>query len=150
MAELPSHYGPYQIINPLGAGGMGQVYRARDTPLQRFVAIKVLHASVAPDPGPPAGVPRGAGAASPPNHPNPLTGYDGGADGEIHYLVSELIEGESLRAEMNRGRVPLKRTIEIAHQVAEGLAAAHAAGIVHRDLKPENVMVSADGHVKIV
>jgi len=129
---------------------MGQVYRARDTRLQRFVAIKVLHESVTPDPDRQRRFAQEAVAASALNHPNILTVYDVGADGEIHYLVSELIEGESLRTEMNRGRVPLKRVIEIAHQVAEGLAAAHAAGIVHRDLKPDNVMVTPDGQVKIV
>ena len=150
MAELPSRYGPYQIVNPLGAGGMGQVYRARDTRLQRFVAIKVLHDSAALDPDRQRRFAQEAVAASALNHPNILTGYDVGADGDVHYLVSELIEGESLRTEMNRGRVPLKRVIEIAHQVSEGLAAAHAAGIVHRDLKPDNVMVTADGQVKIV
>jgi serine/threonine protein kinase len=150
MAELPSRYGPYQIVNPLGAGGMGQVYRARDTRLQRFVAIKVLHDSAALDSDRQRRFAQEAVAASALNHPNILTVYDVGADGDVHYLVSELIEGESLRTEMNRGRVPLKRVIEIAHQVSEGLAAAHAAGIVHRDLKPDNVMVTADGQVKIV
>ena len=97
-----------------------------------------------------AASPEEAVAASALNHPNILTVYDVGADGDTQYLVSELIEGESLRAEMNRGRVPLKRLLEIAHQIAEGLAAAHDAGIVHRDLKPDNVMVTADGRVKIV
>jgi serine/threonine protein kinase len=150
MAESPTRYGPYQIIRPLGAGGMGQVYRARDTRLQRFVAIKVLHDRVALDPDRQRRFAQEAVAASALNHPNILTVYDVGADGEIHYLVSELIEGDSLRAEMNRGRVPLKRVVEIAHEIAEGLAAAHAAGIVHRDLKPDNVMVTADGHIKIV
>src|SRR5215213_10212582 len=150
MAELPSRYGPYQIVNPLGAGGMGQVYRARDTRLQRFVAIKVLHESVTPDPDRQRRFAQEAVAASALNHPNILTVYDVGADGEVQYLVSELIEGESLRMEMTRGRIPLKRAVEIAHEVAEGLAAAHAGGIVHRDLKPDNVMITSDGHVKIV
>src|SRR6188474_2340533 len=128
MAEPPVRFGPYQIVSPLGAGGMGQVYRARDTRLQRFVAIKVLHDGAALDPDRRRRFAQEAVAASALNHPNILTVYDIGADGEIHYLVSELIDGESLRAEMNRGRVPLKRVIEIAHQVSEGLAAAHAAG----------------------
>ena len=150
MADLPSHFGPYQIIGPLGAGGMGQVYRARDTRLQRFVAIKILHDDAALDPHRQRRFAQEAVAASALNHPNILTVYDVGSDGDIQYLVSELIDGESLRAEMRRGRVPLKRAIEIIHQVAEGLAAAHEAGIVHRDLKPENVMVTADGRVKIV
>ena len=150
MADLPSHFGPYQIIGPLGAGGMGQVYRARDTRLQRFVAIKILHDDAALDPHRQRRFAQEAVAASALNHPNILTVYDVGSEGDVQYLVSELIEGESLRAEMRRGRVPLKRAIEIIHQVAEGLAAAHEAGIVHRDLKPENVMVTADSRVKIL
>jgi serine/threonine protein kinase len=150
MPDLPSHFGPYQILSPLGAGGMGQVYRARDTRLLRAVAIKVLHDGASRDPDRQRRFAQEAVAASALNHPNILTVYDVGADGDAHFLVSELIEGESLRAEMNRGRVPLKRVIEIALQIAEGLAAAHEAGIVHRDLKPENVMVTPDGHVKIV
>jgi serine/threonine protein kinase/Tol biopolymer transport system component len=150
MGELPSHFGPYQIVSPLGAGGMGQVYRARDTRLQRFVAIKILHDHAALDPDRQRRFAKEAVAASALNHPSILTVYDVGSEGDLQYLVSELIDGESLRAEMNRGRLPLKRVIEIAHQVAEGLAAAHDAGIVHRDLKPENVMVMPDGRVKIV
>ncbi len=150
MAELPSRFGPYQIVSPLGAGGMGEVYRGRDTRLQRPVAIKILHAHAALDSDRQRRFAQEAIAASALNHPNILTVYDVGADGDTQYLVSELIEGQSLRTEMNHGRLPLKRVIEIAHQVAEGLAAAHEAGIVHRDLKPENVMVTRDGRVKIV
>ncbi len=150
MPELPSHFGPYQVVSPLGAGGMGQVYRGRDTRLQRVVAIKVLHDGASRDPDRQRRFAQEAVAASALNHPNILTVYDVGADGDVHFLVSELIDGESLRIEMNRGRMPLKRVIEIAQQIAEGLAAAHEAGIVHRDLKPENVMVTADGRVKIV
>ena len=149
-APLPSRFGPYEILSPLGAGGMGQVFRARDTRLQRFVAIKILHDTAVLDPARQRRFAQEAAAASALNHPNILTVYDVGADGGIPYLVSELIEGESLRTEMDRGRVPLKRVVELAHQVAEGLAAAHGAGIVHRDMKPENVMVTRDGHVKIV
>ncbi|MGE5813667.1 MAG: serine/threonine-protein kinase, partial [Acidobacteriota bacterium] len=150
MADLPSRFGPYEIISPLGAGGMGQVFRARDTRLQRFVAIKILHDAEALNPERQRRFAQEAVAASALNHPNILTVYDVGAQGEIQYLVSELIEGESLRSEMDRGRVPLKRVIEIVHQIAEGLAAAHEAGIVHRDLKPDNVMTTSDGRVKIV
>src|SRR5262249_51794576 len=117
---------------------------------QRFVAIKVLRHDAAPDPDRQRRFLREALAASALNHPNILTVYDIGTEGDIQYLVAELIEGESLRAEMNRGRASLKRVIEIVHQIAEGLAAAHDAGIVHRDLKPENVMITPDGHVKIV
>jgi serine/threonine protein kinase len=149
-AALPSRFGPYEILAPLGAGGMGQVYRARDTRLQRFVAIKILHDTAALDPVRQRRFSQEAAAASALNHPNILTVFDIGLDGGVQYLVSELIEGESLRAEMDRGRAPLKRVIDIVHQVAEGLAAAHGAGIVHRDLKPENVMLTPDGRVKIV
>ena len=150
MSELPSHFGPYQIVSPLGAGGMGQVYRGRDTRLQRFVAIKILHDHAARDTDRQRRFAQEAVAASALNHPNILTVYDVGTDGDTQYLVSELIDGVSLNVEMNRGRLPLKRIIDITCQVAEGLAAAHAGGIVHRDLKPENIMVTHDGHVKIV
>ncbi len=150
MPGLPTRFGPYEIVSQLGAGGMGQVYRARDTRLQRTVAVKVLLETGALDPERQRRFAQEAVAASALNHPNILTVYDVGVEGDTPYLVSELIEGTSLRAEMNRGRLPLKRIIEITHQVAEGLAAAHEAGIVHRDLKPENVMVTADGRVKIV
>ncbi len=150
MSELPSHFGPYQILSPLAAGGMGQVYRGRDTRLQRFVAIKVLHDAAAVDPDRQRRFAQEAIAASALNHPNILTVYDVGAEGDAQYLVSELIDGVSLRTEMNRERMPLKRVIDVAHQVAEGLAAAHEAGIVHRDLKPENLMLTPDGRVKIV
>lgn len=150
MSESPSQFGPYQVISPLGAGGMGQVYRARDTRLQRFVAIKVLHDHATLDPDRQRRFAQEAVAASALNHPNILTVYDVGAQGDAQYLVSELIDGESLRVEMNRERLPLKRIIDVAYQVAEGLAAAHDAGIVHRDLKPENVMITRDGRAKIV
>lgn len=129
---------------------MGQVYRARDTRLQRFVAIKVLHDHATLDPDRQRRFAQEAVAASALNHPNILTVYDVGAQGDAQYLVSELIDGESLRVEMNRERLPLKRIIDVAYQVAEGLAAAHDAGIVHRDLKPENVMITRDGRAKIV
>src|SRR5580765_4458257 len=108
MPELPSHFGPYQIIGPLDAGGMGQVYRARDTRLQRSVAVKVLHDSASRDPDRQRRFAQEAIAASALNHPNILTVYDVGAEADAHYLVSELIDGESLRTEMNRGRIPLK------------------------------------------
>jgi eukaryotic-like serine/threonine-protein kinase len=150
MADLPSHFGPYELVSPIGAGGMGEVYRARDTRLHRFVAIKILHKATALDPARRRRFAEEAAAASALSHPNIVAVYDVGADDQTQYLVSELIEGESLRTEMNHGRVPLKRVIEIAHQIAEGLAAAHDAGIVHGDLKPDNVMVRPDGQVKIV
>ena len=150
MPDLPSQFGRYEIVGALGAGGMGQVYRARDARLQRNVALKLLHDASALDPDRRRRFAQEAIAASALNHPNILTVNDVGVEGDTPYLVSELIDGVSLRAEMNAGRIALRRMIEIAHQIAEGLAAAHAAGIVHRDLKPENVMVTADGRVKIV
>jgi serine/threonine protein kinase/Tol biopolymer transport system component len=150
MAEPPVRFGPYEIVGPLGAGGMGQVYRGRDTRLQRFVAIKVLQEAAAFDPTRQRRFAQEALAASALNHPNILTVFDVGTEGETQYLVSELIDGDSLRSEMNRGRVALKRLLDVALQIADGLAAAHEAGIVHRDLKPENVMVTGDGRVKIV
>ena len=121
MAELPSRFGPYEMVSPIGAGGMGEVYRARDTRLHRVVAIKILHKATALDPDRQRRFAQEAVAASALNHPNIATVYDVGADGDTQYLVSELIEGESLRTEMNHGRMPLKRVIEIAHQIAEGL-----------------------------
>jgi eukaryotic-like serine/threonine-protein kinase len=150
MPDLPSRFGPYEIVSPLGAGGMGQVYRARDSRLNRSVAIKILREPSALNPDRQRRFAQEAIAASALNHPNILTVYDVGVEGDIPYLVSELIDGGSLREEMNRGRIPLRRAIEIAHQIADGLTAAHEAGIVHRDLKPENVMVNVDGRVKIV
>jgi serine/threonine protein kinase len=120
MAELPSRFGPYQIVSPLGAGGMGQVYRARDTRLQRFVAIKILHDQAALDPDRQRRFAQEAVAASALNHPNILTVYDVGADGDTQYVVSELIEGESLRTEMNHGRLPLKHVVEVAHTNVPG------------------------------
>ena len=149
MPELPSRFGPYEIVGRLGAGGMGVVYRARDTRLHRDVAIKIL-LDAGLDSERQRRFAQEAIAASALNHPNIVTVYDVGVEGDVPYLVSELIDGSSLRAEMNRGHVPLKRMIDIAHQIAEGLAAAHDAGLVHRDLKPENVMVTDDGRVKIV
>jgi eukaryotic-like serine/threonine-protein kinase len=150
MPDLPSHFGPYEVISQLGAGGMGEVYLARDRRLKRNVAIKILREALALDSDRQRRFAQEAVAASALNHPNIITVYDVGVEGQTPYLVSELIEGYSLRVEMNRGRLPLKRIIEITHQIAEGLAAAHEAGIVHRDLKPENVMVTRDGRVKIV
>ena len=150
MPAPPSRFGPYEIIGPLGAGGMGQVFRARDTRLQRTVAVKILHEAGALDPVRQQRFAREAVAASALNHPNIISVYDVGVEGDTPYLVSELIEGTSLRNEMLRGRLPLKRVLEVTQQIADGLAAAHEAGIVHRDLKPDNVMITADDRVKIV
>ena len=186
--------GPYEILAPLGAGGMGEVYRARDTRLGRDVAIKVLPASLATDPervrrfeqearaasalnhpnivvvfdvgsakvssrGPEEAVslrgPKGAEAISSdtPGLPRPLRGLavtEGATEVEVHYLVEELLDGESLRERLQGGPIPPRKVIELAVQMCSGLAAAHEKGIVHRDLKPENLFITKDGHVKIL
>ncbi len=142
--------GPYEILGPVGAGGMGEVYRARDTRLGREVAIKVLPAGLSSDPERLKRFERDARAASSLNHPNIVTIHDIGLEGGVSYIAMELVQGEPLRALLMEGRLPVKRLLQLGTQVAEGLAKAHAAGIVHRDLKPENVMVTEDGHVKIL
>jgi Tol biopolymer transport system component/predicted Ser/Thr protein kinase len=146
-----SRLGPYEIVAPLGAGGMGEVYRARDAKLGREIAVKVLPASVAEDRGRRLRFEQEARSASALNHPNILTIYDiGEADGAL-YIAMELVEGRTLRELVASGEpLPTRRMLDLAVQVAEGLAKAHSAGIVHRDLKPENLMVSKDGYVKIL
>ena len=134
--------GPYEIVAPLGAGGMGEVYRARDTRLGRDVALKILPADVANDPIRRQRFELEARAVAALNHPNIVAIYDVG-DG---YIVSELVDGEPLRS----GKFPVRKTIEIAVQIAGGLAAAHEAGIVHRDLKPDNILLTRDGRPKIL
>jgi eukaryotic-like serine/threonine-protein kinase len=146
-----SRLGAYEILSPLGAGGMGEVYRARDARLSREVAIKVLPSATASDPDRRARFEGEARAASALNHPNILTIYDiGESDGTV-YIAMELVEGRTLRELLASGEpLPTKKLLDIAVQTAEGLAKAHAAGIVHRDLKPENLMISKDGFVKIL
>jgi eukaryotic-like serine/threonine-protein kinase len=148
--EIGSRLGPYEVTGWVGAGGMGEVYRARDIRLGREVAIKVLPAAMAQDADRLTRFRREASSASALNHRNIVTVHDFSADGGDVWLVMELITGESLRAALARGPYPLKKTLAIASGIADGLAAAHAAGIVHRDIKPENVMVSADGTPKIL
>jgi WD40 repeat protein len=142
--------GPYEILAPLGAGGMGEVYRARDSRLGRDVAIKVLPAEVASDPARLKRFDREARSASALNHPNIVTIYDIGQADSLSYIAMELVQGEPLRAALLEGAMPVRRFLQIATQMAEGLAKAHASGIIHRDLKPENVMVTEDGIVKIL
>src|SRR5580658_722554 len=142
--------GPYEIVAPLGAGGMGEVYRARDTRLGRDVAIKVLHDEAFGMADRRARFEREARAAAALNHPNIVTLYDTGSDGGRFYIVSELVEGESLRSRIQRGQIPVREFYRIAVQFADGMAAAHAAGITHRDLKPENIMLTTEGRVKIL
>ncbi|HEX9799543.1 MAG TPA: serine/threonine-protein kinase, partial [Thermoanaerobaculia bacterium] len=142
--------GPYQIVAPLGAGGMGEVYRARDTRLGREVAIKVLPAEVASDPERLRRFEQEARAASAIHHPNLLTVFDVGSHGGTAFLVTELLVGEPLRELVRKGPVAPRRAVEITIQVAAGLAAAHEKGIVHRDLKPENLFLTKDGVAKIL
>ncbi|HEY1250436.1 MAG TPA: WD40 repeat domain-containing serine/threonine protein kinase [Thermoanaerobaculia bacterium] len=146
-----SKLGAYEILSPLGAGGMGEVYRARDARLSREVAIKVLPSATASDPDRRARFEGEARAASALNHPNILTIYDiGEADGTV-FIAMELVEGKTLRELIAGGEpLPTRKLLDIGVQTAEGLAKAHANGIVHRDLKPENLMISRDGFVKIL
>ncbi len=142
--------GSYQIVEKLGEGGMGEVWRARDTRLGRFVAIKVLPADLARDPDRRQRFEAEARAVGALNHPNIVAVYDVGQDGDQSYMVSELVEGESLRMLVRRGPLSPRKLTDLASQIAEGLAAAHSAGVVHRDLKPENIMVARDGRAKIL
>jgi len=142
--------GEYEIQSMLGSGGMGEVYRARDLRLGRDVAIKVLPWFVAPHSDRLRRFELEARAAAALNHPNILAVYQMGTYEGAPYLVSELLEGETLREHMRRGAIPVRKAIDYAVQVAHGLAAAHEKGIVHRDLKPENLFVTKDGRVKIL
>ena len=151
MALTPgSRLGPYEIVAPLGAGGMGEVYRARDSRLERDVAIKVLPESLIADAQALARFEREAKLVAALSHPNILAIHDIGRESGISYAVTELLSGDTLRDRMNAGAIPLRKGVGYARQIARGLAAAHARGIVHRDLKPENVFVTSDGNVKIL
>src|SRR5262245_4977392 len=147
IAEQITHY---RILSKLGAGGMGEVYRALDERLDREVAIKILPAEFAKDAARLRRFEQEARATSALNHSNILTVYDIGSHKDLPYIVEELLEGEELRAALKRGAIPLLRSLDYAQQIAEGLAAAHAKGIVHRDLKPENLFLTTDGRVKIL
>jgi serine/threonine protein kinase len=142
--------GPYRIVARVGAGGMGEVFKAWDPRLEREVAIKLLHPDAALDSGRQRRLLAKGRAASALNHPNILRVYDADVDGTSYYLVSEWLEGKSLRDELSRGPMPVKRLLDLAVQIADGLAAAHGIGIVHRDIKPENVMLARDGTARIV
>jgi serine/threonine-protein kinase len=142
--------GPYEILSPLGAGGMGEVYRGRDTRLAREVAIKVLPETLAGDPEALRRFEREAVAVAALSHPNILAIHDFGTQDGMAYAVTELLEGETLRDRLASGPIAQSQAVDYALQIAKGLSAAHERGVVHRDLKPENVFVSRDGHVKIL
>jgi Tol biopolymer transport system component len=142
--------GPYEIQSPLGAGGMGEVYRARDTRLERDVAIKVLPEALADDADRLRRFEQEARTIAALNHPNILGIHDIGTHDGAPFLVSEFLEGQTLREKLESGPLPVRRAIEYALGIAQGLAAAHEKGIVHRDLKPENVFVTRDGRVKVL
>src|SRR5258708_4502372 len=142
--------GDFEILSLLGSGGMGEVYRARDRRLDRDVAIKVLPRFISFDSKRLWRFEQEAKAAAALNHPNILAVFQMGTYEEASYLVSELLEGETLREQVKRGLLPLRKTIDYGVQVAHGLAAAHEQGIVHRDLKPENLFITREGRVKIL
>jgi eukaryotic-like serine/threonine-protein kinase len=166
MLKPGTHLGPYEIVALIGAGGMGEVYRARDFRLDREVAVKVLLAEFASDPGRLSRFEQEARAVAALDHPNILAIHDigsttlpadeaaagrtVGAGETLHYIVTELLEGEPLRECLMSGRLTTHRAVETAVQIARGLAAAHEKGMVHRDLKPSNVFITRDGHVKIL
>ena len=145
-----SSFGPYTILAPLGAGGMGAVYRARDTKLGRDIAVKVLPPEFAADRERLARFEQEARAASALNHPNIITIFEVGQADGTPYMAMEVVDGRSLRDLLDDGKLPLRKALAVAAQIADGLAAAHERGVVHRDLKPENVMVTKSGHVKLL
>ncbi len=145
-----SRLGPYEILGQIGAGGMGEVYRAKDPRLGRDVAVKVLPASFSQDADRLRRFEQEARAAGVLNHPNITAVYDIGTHEDAPYVVQELLEGETLRAAPRAAKLPQRKAIDYALQIAHGLAAAHEKGIVHRDLKPENLFVTKDGRVKIL
>jgi len=148
--EAGARLGHYEILSPLGAGGMGVVWKAKDTRLGRFVAVKVLPDHLAQSPEARARFEREARAVATLNHPNILGVHDFGAEGETSYVVTELLEGDSLRTRLERGPLPAREATDLASQMAQGLAAAHEKGVIHRDLKPGNLWVTREGRLKIL
>src|SRR5687768_11685379 len=142
--------GAYEIVALLGAGGMGEVYRARDTRLGREVAIKVIPAAFSADVDRLQRFEHEARATATLNHPNILAVHDVGTHQGAPFIVSELLEGETLRDRLNSGPLPVRKTIELGIQIAQALAAAHEKGIIHRDLKPENIFINKDGRAKVL
>ncbi|MDQ2978086.1 MAG: serine/threonine-protein kinase, partial [Acidobacteriota bacterium] len=148
--EIGTRLGPYEILSPIGAGGMGEVYRARDTRLEREVAVKVLAHSLSKDLDALARFEREAKSVAALSHPGILGLFDVGRDKDISYAVTELLDGETLRERLAGGRLPVRTALDYARQISDALAAAHGRGIVHRDLKPENVIVTGEGRTKIL
>ncbi len=142
--------GPYEVVAPAGAGGMGEVYRARDARLNRDVAVKVLPTEFSRDPDRLHRFQQEAQAVAALNHPNIMAIHDFGEHERSPYIVAELLEGETLRERLRGGALPTRKATDYAEQIARGLAAAHEKGIVHRDLKPENIFITRDGRVKIL
>jgi len=139
--------GHFEVVGPLGAGGMGEVYKARDTRLNREVALKVLPADFARDPQRKARFEQEARAVASLNHAGIVALYDIGVEDGVVYMVTELVDGTTLR---DAGQLPPRKVQSLAVEIAEALAAAHAKGITHRDIKPENIMVTRDGHARIL
>jgi serine/threonine protein kinase len=142
--------GPYKIISPIGKGGMGEVYRARDTRLDREVAIKVLPSEVAEDAQALRRFEREAKSLAALSHPNILSIHDVGLHDGISYVVTELLEGETLRVALRNGPLNQEQCLAISIAIAEGLSAAHSKGVIHRDLKPENIFITTTGSIKIL
>ena len=140
----------YRVLSPLGSGGMGQVYLAEDVRLGRRLALKILSPDAMPEDHRISRFEREARSISALNHPNIITIYDTGEVRGLRFIATEFIDGATLRTILGRSRLEIRHALDIAMQVTQALAAAHAAGVVHRDLKPENVMVRADGYVKVL
>src|SRR5262250_3473469 len=137
--------GPYEVVAPLGAGGMGEVYRARDTRLERSVAIKILPREMSSDPVRKQRFEREAKTISSLNHPHICVLYDIGSQDGLDYLVMECVEGETLAKRLEKGALPLEQVLKYGSQIADALDKAHRSGVVHRDLKPGNIMLTAAG-----
>src|SRR5713101_845947 len=140
----------YRIVSKIGAGGMGEVYRAQDTKLDRKVALKILPGELASNRDRMERFVREAKSAAALNHPNIAHVYEIGASDGTHYIAMEFIDGETLRHKIHRDKAPLPKLLKYLIQVAEGLSKAHAAGVVHRDLKPDNIMITRDDYAKVL
>ena len=150
VPQVGGRLGPYELLSPLGVGGMSEVYRARDTRLGREVAIKFLDFETARHPERLRLFEHEARAAGAIEHPAIVAVHDVGHEGDVPYVVLELVEGETLQRRLLRGRLPVRKALETAIQIGHGLAAAHARGILHNDIKPSNVILTRDGRVKIL